>query len=178
MRSVRVRSVRVRSVRIGPGAAALCLAALAFSAGCRQGESPLPAPVGEQENKIGDISRDLLHIANGEAQAEMELNDDLMNLDGGWRPDVRVRELTRSLSVVLAMKTVPDASALALARELFIACTGRELSVRQIEQLEVRVRDLVAGLGAAGEGAARVSTATRALASEVTENRLRWFHRK
>ena len=137
--------------------AAVCLMALALSAGCRQRESPLPAPVGEQENKIGDISRDLQHIAHGEAQAELELNDALLTLDGSWRPDVRVRELTRSLSVVLAMRTVPDAAALALARELFIASTGRDLSVRQIDQLESRVREIIAGLGADGDGAARVS---------------------
>jgi hypothetical protein len=159
-------------------AASVLLLALALCAGCRQREESLPVPVGEQDNKIGDISRDLQHIANGEAQAEMELNDDLMNLDGGWRPDVRVRELTRSLSVVLAMRTVPDAAALALARELFIASTGRDLSVRQIDQLESNVREIVAGLGADGDGATRVSAAARALAAEVTENRLRWFHRK
>jgi hypothetical protein len=158
-------------------AAGVCLLALALCAGCRQREEPLPVPVGEQDNKIGDISRDLQHIANGEAQAEMELNDDLMNLDGGWRPDVRVRELTRSLSVVLAMRTVPDAAARALAHELFVAATGRDLSVRQIDELASRVQEIVTGLGAGADDAARVSTAARALAVDVTENRLRWFHR-
>ena len=158
-------------------AAGLCLMLLILSAGCRQPEGTVPVPVDEQPNKISDMSHDLQFLANGDAQAETYLTDDLMNLDGAERPDLRVRELTRSLAAKLPRRPLSDAAALALAHELFIASTGRELSVRQIGELGSRVREIVGGLGAAEDDAARVAAAATALASEVTENPHRWYHR-
>jgi hypothetical protein len=134
-------------------------------------------PQGDQPGRIDDISRDLQNVAGKDAQAPAELLDDLTNLDPAPRPANRLKELSQALSDALADKPLPDAEAKHLAEVLFTAIAVRDLSEKQIEQVGTNLREALVKVGAQAAVADRAKTAAVALASDVTRNRKRWYHR-
>ena len=165
-----------RSIVRTQGVAA-CAALLLMLAGCGQPDGTMPTPQGEQPGRIDDISRDLQNVAGKNPDAPAELFDDLTNLDPAPRPANRVKELSQALSDALADKPLPDAEAKRLAEVLFTAIAVRDLSESQIEQVGTNLREALVTIGAQAEVAERAKTAAVALASEVTQNKKRWYHR-
>ena len=56
----------------------LAVVVLALSvAGCRQPDGPLPSMEGSVPNELGDLGRDLLSAASGQADGSKDLADDL-----------------------------------------------------------------------------------------------------
>lgn len=145
-------------------------------AGCRQPVGDMPIPQGEQVNKVGDIGRDLLNIANRDQAAPAELVDDLQALDGAVRPDAEVYALTSALTMALAGRSLSEARAQELAAVLFVASTGRRLSQQHIDGIGPRIRETLAGIDVPEAAVTSVATAATALASAVTTNRRRWYH--
>jgi hypothetical protein len=161
---------RIRGVAAG---AALLL----MLAGCGQPDGTMPTPQGDQPGRIEDISRDLQNVAGKDPQAPAELLDDLTNLDPAPRPAERLKELSQTLSDALADKPLPDAEAKRLAEVLFSAIAVRDLSETQIDEVGTSLREQLIKVGAQAAAADRAKTAAVALASDVTRNRKRWYHR-
>jgi len=150
---------------------------LCVLAGCRQPDGPLPEPTGEQPNKIDDISRDLQNLASGDANARVELSEDLMALDPATRPPEQVNALLEGLSGALAGTDPAQAETDKMANLLFVAASARELSGSQIERVVTDLRETLVSVGADPAAADRASAAAGDLANAMTRNRKRWYHR-
>jgi hypothetical protein len=159
------------------GAAAICAAVLLTLAGCRQPEGAMPAPQGEQPNRIDDISRDLQNVARNDSNAPAELLDDLTSLEAVPRPPERLKALADTLTTALRGSKLPDEEAKRVATLVFQLVAARELNETQIAQIGSELRDALVKVGATPERAQPAAAAAMALASEVTENKKRWYHR-
>jgi len=156
---------------------AACAVALLTLAGCRQPDGSVPAPQGEQTNRIDDISRDLQNVARNDSNAPAELLDDLTYLESVPRPPERLKELGDALSAALRGAKLPDTEAKRVATLLFQMVNARDLSESQIAQIGTDLRAALVMAGATPEAADRVALAGAALAGEVTQNKKRWYHR-
>ena len=159
--------------------AALLLGAglLLTIAGCRQPDGTLPAPQGDQTNRIQDISRDLQNLAAKDANAPSELYDDLTYLEATPRPEPPLRELSQALASALGGTKLSDEDANTIANHLFVAVSGRDLSEAQVQKVGDDLRASLVEVGANPQAAERAAVATTALAGEVSENKKRWYHR-
>jgi len=146
-------------------------------AACKQPEGAMPVPTGEQPNKLEDISRDLQNLASRDANAPMELSDDLASMDPVRRPAESITELSRRLATALGGTTLSDDDAKRVANQLFVVLAAQELSGSQIDQLGTELQTTLTGIGADAQAAAAVSTTAKELASTLTRNRKRWYHR-
>jgi hypothetical protein len=145
--------------------------------GCRQPDGSVPAPQGEQTNRVDDISRDLQNLANNDANAPAELYDDLTYLESVPRPPERLKEMADALAVALRGGKLPDADARQAATLIFQLVAARDLSQGQIERVGSELRSALVKAGATPDVADRVSAAGAALAGDVTQNKKRWYHR-
>lgn len=155
-------------------AAALCAVLLTA---CRQPEGTRPVPQGDQQNRIEDVSRDLMNVARKDPNGPAELLDDLTNLENTPRPPERLQALAKSLSDALGGTDLPDAEAKRLADLLFVARLPGNLNATQIEQVGTDVQETLITVGVGPEPAARVSAAAIALGKEGAANQKRWYHR-
>ncbi len=146
-------------------------------AGCRQPDGSIPVPEGEQSNRIDDISRDLQNVANKDTNAPAELLDDLTYLEPVPRPPARLKELADALAAALGGVRLPDAEARQIATLVFQLVAARDMSDAQIEQVATELRDLLVKVGAMAEPAERAAAAASALATEISQNQKRWYHR-
>ncbi len=145
-------------------------------AGCRQSDGPKPVPEGEQPNKVHDVGRDLQNLAARQADAEVELFDDIRSFDAEPPPEAPTKALVAALQGAVAGTSLADADAQQIAGLVFLAATGRELSERQIGRLGEDVTKAVVQAGAGMDAAQRVSAAAAQVAAAVTRNRKRWYH--
>ncbi len=146
-------------------------------AGCRQPDGPMPAPQGEQPNRIEDITRDLQNVARKDANAPAELLDDLMHVDAVQQPRPQLKAVSDSLAAALGGTALQESDAHAIANILFVAAAGRELSEAQTEKVGTDMHDALVKAGASDPAAQRASEATAALALDVSQNEKRWYHR-
>jgi hypothetical protein len=158
------------------GSAAVA-ALLMTVAACRQPEGTMPKPQGEQVNRVEDITQDLRNVARKDAQAPGELLDDLTYLDPAPRPPDRLKAVADAVSAAIAGKTLGEPEARKVADLLFASIALRDLSQDQIEQVGVELRDALVTVGADAPAAERASTAAMALASDVTQNKKKWYQR-
>jgi hypothetical protein len=153
---------------------ALCVVVLVV-AGCRQPDGQIPQPSTEEQNEIGDVSRDLLNVARGDAQATQELSDDLGNFtpfDAAIRlaPQMGVR-LARALSG----RTVTDQQARAISEQLFVVFKANTLSVRQITTVQDALRMHLAQIGTPERDIASVLDQVAAVQAAINESPKRWW---
>ena len=67
--------------------------------GCRQADGPLPSMEGSVPNELGDLGRDMLSAASGQADGAKDLADDLAHYaDNGAQGDPKARDLARLLA--------------------------------------------------------------------------------
>lgn len=167
----------MRGRMMGAVRLAAALTVVLALAGCRQPDGEVPAPHGDQVNRIEDLSRDLQNLARQDADAPAELLDDLINLEPVPRPEDQLKALADALAAALAGATLPDADAREISTLVFQLVAAREMSESQIEQVSSDLRDLLVKAGAMPEPAERAAAAAADLAGEVTKNRKRWYHR-
>jgi hypothetical protein len=145
-------------------------------AGCRQPDGPLPVEDVEDPGRQTDVSRDLLNLAGGDPKGRQELADDLKvwgtKSNDAWEPG---DELARRLAVALKGKNLTEQSAAQLARYLWLASAGRELSSRQSERLGEDVRTLLAATGATEDDTKAVADQIGEVHGAVTVTRRWWF---
>ena len=136
----------------------------------------MPIPVDDQPNRVEDIGRDLKNVASGQPEAESELLSDVLTLDHEEPARPLAQEVVRELVSALRGTQLGDAESQQLARALFVASAGRDLSRRQIGRVAEDVTAALVKAGAAEAAAERASAAVRALAASVTRNQKRWYH--
>jgi hypothetical protein len=145
-------------------------------AGCRQPDGPLPTETADDSNRLSDVTRDLLNLAGGDANAPAEFADDLKvwgtKSNEAWAPG---DELAKRLAVALKGKTLTEQSAGQLARQIWIAAAGRELSSRQVDRLEEDIKGLLVAAGASESAVKDVTDQVGEMQDAVSTKRRWWF---
>lgn len=167
----------MRRRMMGTARLAAVLAVVLALSGCRQPDGAVPEPQGDQNNRIEDISRDLQNLTRQDADAPAELLDDLTNLEPVARPQEQLKAVADALAAALAGATLSDEEAHQIATLVFQLVAVRDMSEAQIEQVAADLRDQLVKAGAMPEAADRAADAASALATEVTRNKKRWYHR-
>jgi hypothetical protein len=154
---------------------ALVLALLPVGGGCRQADGPTPAPTREQTNEIGDITRDLINVANKDPQAPEELRDDIAKYGSTEEAVKQMTALAQEVSQALPGARLDEATAQNLARTLWVGLTAKELSERQVETLERDVKTTLAPTGVPEDRAQSIADRLSAVQKTVTANPRRWY---
>ena len=155
--------------------ALIVIVALSVAA-CRQADGPLPPTTGTVPNELGDISRDLQNLASGNPDGPRDLAEDISHYaegtDGG---QAAAAELSRRLGEALTGKTFKLAEALPLARTCWVAVAGRQLSEKQIENLQNEMRSQLMSLGVAEPQAQKAAAQVGVVQQAVTARHRRWY---
>ena len=145
-------------------------------AGCRQADGPMPEATGEVPNRLADITRDLQAVARGDAQARQDLADDVtVFVDADGEPRMAVNELSRRTAEVVTGSRLSEQSAERLARQLWTAAAGRELSQRQVETLQGEMHALLVEIGVPEDRAENTATQVGEVQRLLTDRPKRWY---
>jgi hypothetical protein len=143
---------------------------------CRQADGPLPPTTGTVPNELGDISRDLQNLANGNPDGPKDLAEDIGHYaegtDGG---QAAAAELSRRLGEALTGKTFKLAQGLPLAHTCWVTVAGRQLSEKQVEDLQNEMRSQLMSLGVAEPQAQNVAAQVGVVQQAVTARHRRWY---
>ena len=146
------------------------------AAGCRQPDGPMPEPNAEDQNKIGDLSRDLLAVASRATSAVPELSDDLANLAPTNESAHHGAEMARRLAASLEGAKLSEDAARAIAYDLYIAFHARRLSRGQVAQLRQNLGSAFAKTGIQQKSAKPVLEHVDVVQADVTTVKRRWWH--
>jgi hypothetical protein len=154
----------------------LCVCGVLFLAACRQPDGPLPIETEDDPNRLVDVTRDLLNMAGGDANAPQEFADDVKvwgtTSSAPWEEG---DELARRLAAALKGKDLSEQSAAQLARQIWLAAAGRQLSSRQVGRLQTDIRMLLVSVGVAEDAADSVAEQISEVQDAVTTKRRWWF---
>jgi hypothetical protein len=154
----------------------LVIACALSLAGCRQADGALPPATGDVPNQLGDISRDLWNAANAKTGGLEDLTGDLsffaQQTTGG---EAATAELSKRLEQGLKGKTFMVADALPLAHSCWVAVAGRQLSEKQVENLQGEVKAQLMTLGVDEMQAQNITAQVGAVQQAVTARHRRWY---
>jgi hypothetical protein len=153
----------------------LTIAILVGAAGCRQPDGPMPEPNAEDQNKIGDVSRDLLAVASRSASAVHDLSEDLSNFAQSNEGARHGAEMSGRLASSLGGTKLSQDAALAMAHDLYIAFRARELSRGQVAKLRENLGAVFAETGVQQNSAERVLEQVELVQADVTIAKRRWW---
>jgi hypothetical protein len=153
----------------------LVLAAALILSGCRQADGPVPTPTESVQEELVDVRRDLQNVAGGNATAPQELADDLRKYSR--RPEAlpAVDELSRRLVTALTGTDLGEQDAERLAHDLWLSMAAREISERQVEELQNNVQALLMSIGATEETAQPVAVQIGEVQRAETDRPRRWY---
>ena len=153
----------------------LVLALSLVVCGCRQADGPTPTPTREQSNEIGDITRDLINVANKDPQAPEELRTDIAKYGSNDEAVQQMNGLAQEVSQALAGARLDEQAAHNLANTLWVGLTARDLSERQVETLGRDVKTALASTGVPEDRAQSIANRLSAVQKTVTANPRRWY---
>jgi len=156
----------------------LCLAATFASAGCRMSDGPMPMPSGDDSNRLDDLRRDLGDVVGGNPEGAKNFTDDLMVfVDVGAKPDAvpAITQLGRQLTEAAAAAQIKEAAAPPLLRQVWTALAARDLSEKQVTQLQAEIKTTLTGLGVAEPAAQGIANQVGTVQKAVTDRQRRWF---
>jgi hypothetical protein len=153
----------------------LTIVILVSAAGCRQPDGPIPKPSAEEENKIGDVSRDLLAVKARAASAVKELSEDLANFAPTNEGARHGGEMARRLAASLEGTKLSEDAAREIARDLFIAFSARELSRRQVTTLRDSLGSVLSQTGVQQATATSVLEGVDQVQADLTTLKRRWW---
>lgn len=153
----------------------VCLVAALSLGACSQPEGPAPRAEGEVPNRIGDITRDLLSVAGGDAQAPSDLADDVVVFVDGVPATDAARDLADKVARAIAGKQVSEDAATQLARQMWTAAAAREFNPEQVEALQEEMKTTLASVGASEPAISAAATEIGELQAVVTTRQKRWY---
>ena len=151
------------------------LVALSIGA-CRQADGALPPATGTVPNELGDLSRDLQNLASGNPEGPRDLGDDLSHYAEGTNGGpAAAAELSRRLGQALTGKTFKLADVMPLAHTSWVVVAGRQLSEKQIENLQNEMKSQLMMLGVDEQQAQDVAAQVGVVQQAVTARHRRWY---
>jgi hypothetical protein len=157
--------------------ALLCVVACA-AAGCRMADGPMPTPSADTNNRLDDLRRDLGDVVAGHPEARKDFSDDLLVfVDVEEKPQAvpAVTDLARQLSDAATAAPVKEAAAPPLLKQVWTAMAARELSEKQVIQLQADIKTTLTGLGVAEPAAQSISNQIGTVQKAVTDRNRRWY---
>ena len=110
--------------------------------------------------------------------SDLDLADDLAHYaDNGAQGDPKARELARLLGEALAGKSFKMPQALEVAQTSWLTVSARQLSEKQITDLQNEMKTRLVALGVAEQTAAKVAEQVGVVQQEVTQRHRRWYER-
>ena len=153
----------------------LTIVLLVSAAACRQPDGPMPEPTAEEQNKIGDVSRDLLAVTSKSPSAVQDLTDDLANFAAGDEGARHGREMAKRLAASLEGTKLSEEAAHQIARDLFVAFSARELSKTQVAKLRENLGSVFVKTGVQQASAEPVLEHVEVVQADVTTAKPRWW---
>ena len=163
-----MRNMSIRSV--------LFVVCVSVAAGCRQPDGVRPQPTAEDQNEIGDLSRDLIAVASGDRQAVQDLTDGLGNLGSLETARSLAPEMANRLSAALSGRPLSEEHARSVSTQMFVTFAANELNQRQVSQLQDDVRALFKQIGVPADRAEPVVQQIAAVQVVVNTAPRRWYH--
>ena len=155
---------------------AIIVSASLSVAACRQADGALPPATGTVANELGDISRDLQNLASGNAEGPKDLADDIRHYAEGTNGgEAAAGELSQRLGVALTGKAFKLAQALPVAHTCWVAVAGRQLSEKQIADLQNEMKSQLMSLGVDEPQAQNVAAQVGVVQQAVTARHRRWY---
>jgi hypothetical protein len=144
--------------------------------GCRQADAPIPAPQGDDPNRIADLSRDLMNVARGDPNGPQEFTDDLalfVARNPAAQPAV-AQLATRTIAAVRGAN-LPEPAARELANQLWMTTRVVELSDTQIADLGKKVETTLTTAGIPAGRATPVAAQVAEVQKVVRTRQRRWY---
>lgn len=147
-------------------------------AACRQADGPMPEATESVANELGDISRDLQNVAYQNPSGAKDLSDDISHYAQGTNGgEAAAQELARRLAQAVSGKMFKIAQAVPVAHTCWVAAAARQLSARQVENLQNEMKAQLTALGVNEQQAQSVADQVGVVQQAVTTRRLRWYER-
>jgi hypothetical protein len=143
--------------------------------GCRQADGPIPTPNAATQNEIDDMSRDLLGIANRDAESQKYLSDDLQKYTEESSNYPAFNELARRTSAVVQGSKLSELAAKQLAHDLWLVVSAREMSERQVEALQMDFQTVLVSAGVPEQNVQPVTEQVVEVQRLVTSRPRRWY---
>jgi predicted RNA-binding Zn ribbon-like protein len=141
-------------------------------------DGPMPTPSPDDPNRLEDLRRDLADVSRGNAQAKQDFTDDLMVfVDAAAKPDSApaVRELATQLADAVAAAKPKDEAIPPLLKQVWTALAARDLSERQVTQMQADVRTALTGAGIGDPAAQTITNQVGTVQKAVTNRSRRWY---
>ena len=138
----------------------------------------MPTPAGDDSNRLDDLRRDLAAIVGGDAEGRKNFTDDLLVfVDVERKPDAgpAVNELSRQIADAAVAVRLKEAAAPPLLRQVWTAVSARELSEKQVTQLQADVKGTLTGLGVAEPSAQSIANQVGTVQKAVSDRQRRWY---
>ena len=135
-------------------------------------------PTGDDANRIDDLRRDLAEVVGGSAEGRKNFADDLLVFAELERtPDAAaaINDLARQISDAAVATQLKEAAAPPLVRQVWTAVAARELSEKQVTQLQADVKATLTGLGVAEQAAQSIANQVGTVQKAVTERQRSWY---
>ena len=156
----------------------LCLTAACAAAGCRMSDGPMPMPTAEDTNRLDDLRRDLGDVVGGNAEGRKNFTDDLLVfVDTQDKPDAApaINQLAGQIADAAVSSQLKEANAPPLLRQVWTAIAARDLSEKQVTQLQADIKSTLAGLGVAEPSAQAIANQVGTVQKAVTGRQRRWY---
>jgi hypothetical protein len=156
----------------------ITLAVACAGAGCRMSDGPMPTPGKEDPNRLDDLRRDLGDIVGGNPEGRKNFTDDLLafaDLERKPEAAAAITELAGQIADAAAATQMKEAAAPPLLRQVWTAIAARELSEKQVTQLQADVKTTLTGLGVAEPSAQAISNQVGTVQKAVTDRQRRWY---
>jgi len=135
-------------------------------------------PTGDDANRIDDLRRDLAEVVGGSAEGRKNFADDLLVFaELERKPDAAaaINDLARQISDAAVATQLKEAAAPPLVRQVWTAVAARELSEKQVTQLQADVKATLTGLGVAEQAAQSIANQVGTVQKAVTERQRSWY---
>jgi hypothetical protein len=149
--------------------------AAAILVGCRQADGPVPVADAEVQNRLGDITRDLMSVASRQPDASKDLSEDLRVFAQSPEAEKAATQLASRLAGAVPGSRLNDQAAQRIAHNCWTALTAQQMSQRQVETLQNDMEGLLASIGVAEQNAHDVAAEIGQVQNVVTERRRRWY---
>lgn len=145
--------------------------------GCRQGDGEMPPKTGDVPQRLVDLGRDIDNVVSGNAQAVVELTDDLIVFTEEPEGVTAVRALSSTLCPMLVNRSLDADARTRLTTLLWMTVAAREFSERQVDKLKDDMRELLMSIGVSQLDANLVAGWVGNVQKAVTLRNRRWYER-
>lgn len=141
-------------------------------------DGPMPTPSGDVNNRLDDLRRDLGDVVAGHPEAKKDFIDDLLVfIDVEEKPDAvpAINELARQITDAAVAVQLKEAAAPPLLKQVWLTLAARDLSEKQITQLQADMKATLQSLKIGDPAATAIANQVGTVQKTVTDRSRRWY---